>query len=140
MLVELEARWENLRAGRLSAGPSTLQELQANQRTYEVFHAKLVAYNKRYAPVHIPELLLNNPARLGPWCKKMAGLFAELNDAVPFPTHLLEKAYRLADGIASRKGRERVVRPTAAGVRSAAAELDGLAAWCMELARADAAA
>src|SRR5437763_13273146 len=41
VLVDLEARWENLRACRKSSGPSTLQELQGNQRAYEVFHAKL---------------------------------------------------------------------------------------------------
>jgi hypothetical protein len=139
VLVDLEARWENVRASRTSAGPSTLQELQGKQRSYEVFHAKLVAYNKRYTPLHIPELLLNNPARLGPWCKTMGALFAELDNAVPFPAHLLEKVYRLADGIASRKGSDCAARPTPAGVRSAARELDDLAAWCAELAGAAAA-
>jgi hypothetical protein len=138
VLLDLEASWENLRASRTSAGLSTLPELKGNQRAYEVFHAKLVAYNKRYAPPHIAELLLNTPARLGPWCKKVSALFAELDDGVPFPANLLEKAYRLADGIASKKGWNRPGRPTPAGVRSAARELDDLAAWCAELGRASA--
>jgi hypothetical protein len=139
VLVDLEARWENLRASRKSAGPSTLQELQSNQQAYEVFHAKMVAYNKRYAPPHIPELLVNTPLRLELWCKKMGALFAELDGGVPFPAHLLEKAYRLADGIATRLSRDRAARPPPEGVRSATQELDGLATWCAELARADAA-
>jgi hypothetical protein len=139
VLVDLEARWENVRASRKLAGPSTLQELQGNQRAYEVFHAKLVAYNKRYAPPHIPELMVNTPLRLELWCKKMGALFAKLDGGVPFPAHLLEKAYRLADGIATRQGRDRAARPMPAGVRLATQELHGLATWCAELARADAA-
>ena len=90
VLLDLEASWENLRASRTSAGLSTIQELKGNQRAYEAFRARLVAYNKRYAPPHIPELPLNNPARLGPWCKKMSALFAELDDGVPFPANLRE--------------------------------------------------
>jgi hypothetical protein len=137
VLVDLEARWENLRASRTSAGPSTIQELQGKQRAYEAFHAKLVAYNKRCAPPHITTLLVNTRVQLEHWCKKMGALFAEVS-GVPFPAHLLEKAYRLADGIATRQGRDRAARPTPAGMRSATQELDGLAMWCAELARADA--
>src|SRR5437763_12172973 len=93
VLVDLEARWDNLRASRSSAGPCTLQELQGNQRAYELFHAKLVAYNKRYAPPHVAELLVNTPVRLELWCKKMAALFADLDGGVPYPAHLLSTAY-----------------------------------------------
>jgi hypothetical protein len=140
VLVDLEARWENLRASRALAGAFTLLDLQGNQRAYEVFHAKLVAYNKRFAPPHIPELLVNTALRLELWCKKMGTLFAELEGRVPFPAHLLEKAYRLADAVAVRKGRDRAVPPMPSGPRSAAQELDSLAAWCAEVARTDAAA
>ena len=31
---------------------------------YDAFRGKLVAYNRRYAPAHVPELLLNTPPRL----------------------------------------------------------------------------
>jgi hypothetical protein len=139
MLVDLEARWENLRASRTTAGPATLQALQGNQRAYELFHARLVAYNKRYAPPHIPEVLINTPLRLNQWCTKMGALFAELSAAVPFPDHLMEKAYRLADGIATRQGRDRAPRPTPTTERAAGQELVGLATWCATLVRADAA-
>jgi hypothetical protein len=139
VLVELEAHWENLRAARTSAGPSSLQELQRNQRAYEAFHSKLIAYNKRHAPAHIPELLINTADRLEQWCDKMSALFAGLADGAAFPSQLLEKAYRLADRIATQKRCERAVRPTP-GARSAVRELQVLVKWCTELPDARAAA
>jgi hypothetical protein len=140
VLVELEAHWENLRASRTSARPSSLQELQGNQRAYETFHAKLVAYNKRHAPAHLPERLINTAVRLEQWCDKMSALFTELADGVAFPTQLLEKAYRLADRIATRKKCNCAARPASGGTRSAARELEVLAKWCAELPDAAAAA
>ena len=65
LLVDLEARWENLR--KLKLGHS-LQDLKARQKAYDTFHAKLVAYNRRYTPMHVAELLLNTPLRLALWC------------------------------------------------------------------------
>src|SRR5258708_473313 len=72
-LVELEACWENLRspASRRADAQSTPGALNARQKAYDAFRAKLTAYNKRYRPAHIPELLLNTPARLGTWCRAM---------------------------------------------------------------------
>ena len=138
VLVDLEARWENLRASRASAKPSSLRELQGIQRAYENFHGKLVAYNKRYAPAHIPEMLINSSVRLQQWCTHMSALFGALAEGVAFPTHLLEKAYRLVDGIATRRNYERAVRPASCGARSAARELAMLAAWCSDLRNTDA--
>src|SRR5260370_16168919 len=71
LLVELEACWENLRkatARHVDAG-SRLKDLSARQKAYDAFRIRLVAYNKRYAPAHVPELLLNNPARLETSCR-----------------------------------------------------------------------
>src|SRR5579871_5391690 len=67
LLVELEARWENLRTNRLPSPevPPTTQDLHGKQKAYEAFRLKLAAYNKRYTPAHVPELLLNTPTRLG---------------------------------------------------------------------------
>jgi hypothetical protein len=140
VLVDLEACWENLRASRASAKPSSLRELQGIQRAYEIFHGKLVAYNRLYTPVHIPELLINTSVRLEQWCKQMSALFGAVAEEVAFPTHLLEKAYRLADRIATRRNCERAVRPASGGARSAAPELEMLAAWCSGLRNTDAAA
>ena len=71
LLVELEARWENLRKppSPTPEVPYSTQELHGRQKTYEAFRARLAAYNQRYRPAHIPELLLNTPARLGLWCR-----------------------------------------------------------------------
>jgi hypothetical protein len=138
VLVDLEARWENLRASRAPAKASTLRELQGIQRAYENFHGKLVVYNRRYTPAHIPELLINTSIRLEQWCKQMSALFGALAEGVAFPTHLLEKAYRLADGVATRRNCNRAVRPASGGARSAAREFDMLAAWCSDLRNAGA--
>jgi hypothetical protein len=51
LLVDLEVRWENLRKVNLG---HNLQDLQARQRAYDAFHAKLVVYNRRYTPTHLP--------------------------------------------------------------------------------------
>lgn len=140
VLVELEARWENLRASRSAGRPSSLPELQTNQRAYEAFHGKLVAYNRSHAPAHVPELLINTAVRLEQWCTRMSALFTELADGAAFPTQLLDKAYRLADGIATRRKCNRAFRPASGGARSAPRELEALAKWCTELPTADAAA
>jgi hypothetical protein len=144
VLVELEARWENLRASRPSGRPASLQELQTIQRAYEAFHGKLIAYNRSHAPAHVPELLINTSVRLEQWCNRMSALFTgvaeRVADGVAFPTQLLEKAYRLADGIATRRKCDCASRPASGGERSPARELDALAKWCAELPTADAAA
>jgi hypothetical protein len=139
LLVDLEARWENLRGtpARAPGGPGT-QDLQGKQKAYEAFRARLAAYNKRYAPAHAAELLLNTPSRLGKWCRAMGRLYAQVEDhaQAPCPVHLVEKAYRWADRVADRAQRERLVRPAAPATLAAAIrDLDALAQWCDGLAR-----
>jgi hypothetical protein len=138
VLVDLEARWENLRKPLAAApeGPSSTQELHTKQKAYEAFRAKLLAYNKRFRPAHVPELLLNTPARLGTWCRRMRDLYVVLENAAPppCPVHLVEKAYRWADRVAVRTGkdpRSRAAPP--ATLRAAIQELEALARWCDEL-------
>src|SRR4051812_17148601 len=76
VLLDLEARWENLRAARAGTpqGPSVTQDLQGMQRAYDAFRAQLRAYQLRYSPAHASELLLNTPARLGKWCRQVRDL------------------------------------------------------------------
>jgi hypothetical protein len=135
LLVDLEARWENLR--KLNPGHS-LQDLQARQKAYDAFHAKLVAYNRRYTPPHVPELLLNTPLRLALWCRKMPDLYRQVKHVPPghCPVHLLEKAHRWADHIATRLQTEPASRPVALpGTSHDMAEaLEALAQWCDALA------
>src|SRR5262249_54019030 len=117
LLVDLEARWENLRttAAKPSAGQPTLLELQAKQKAYEAFRTKLAAYNQRFAPGHVPELLLNTPTRLGLWCRAMRQLYLRVEQEPQghCPAHLLEKAYRCADRVAAKIGKGQVNRSTA---------------------------
>src|SRR5579875_1490727 len=75
LLVEFEARWEKLR--KLNLGHS-LQDLKARQKAYDAFQTKLVAYNRRYTPMHVTELLLNTSLRLALWCRKMRDLYLQV--------------------------------------------------------------
>jgi hypothetical protein len=140
LLVDLEARWENLRSSpSRPAEASTIRDLNSKQKAYEAFRAKLAAYNKRYTPAHVPELLLNTPARLGTWCRRMRDLYlrAERHPQTHCPAHLLEKASRWADRVADRLNRSRPAHPAPPGsIRAAFEALDALARWCDELARA----
>ena len=140
-LVELEARWENLRKTPSWAprGPSTLQDLQGKQKAYEAFRSKLAAYNKRYTPAHVPELLLNTPVRLGKWCRWMRDLHQQLASSpqTACPGQLVEKAYRWADWVAGRLGKDKFNRgKPVEDVAGAIQELDGVCRWCDELAAA----
>src|SRR5262245_52586115 len=135
LLVDLEARWENLR--KVAPGYS-LKNLQARQKAYDAFHAKLVAYNRRYTPAHVPELLLNTPLRLALWCRKMRDLYRQVEQLpqVHGPVHLLQKAYRCADHLATRLQTDPASRPAALSGTShdTAGALEALAEWCDALA------
>jgi hypothetical protein len=134
ILVDLEARWENLRhrAGTEQMASST-QELQGRQQAYETFRSKVVAYNKQYTPAHVPELLLNTTSRLGTWCRRMRNLYIRVeNDRrIPCPVNLLAKAYRWADRVALRMNKapaRRVALPST--VRDAIEGLAVVIGWC----------
>ena len=135
LLVDLEARWENLRKVNLG---HNLQDLQARQKAYYAFRAKLVVYNRRYTPTHVPELLLNTPLRLALWCRKMRDLYRQV-EHIPrghCPVHLLEKASCCADHLATRLHTDPASRPAALPVTShdTAGALEALAQWCDALA------
>ena len=134
LLVDLEARWENLR----QTSPGDMQDLHGRQKAYDAFRTKLVAYNKQYKPAHVPELLLNNPSRLGLWCQAMRDLFLQVEHDPKgrCPVHLLEKAYRRADQIGARMNQDSVSRPTPPGtIRDVIGELEVLGQWCARLTR-----
>jgi hypothetical protein len=136
-LVDLEARWENLRDTPTSApGSLSLGELQKKQNAHRLFQEQLAVYNRRYTPAHIPELLLNTPARLGKWCQRMRELClrVEQSGQGQCPDHLVEKAYRRADKLARRLGKAPVPRQTVAGtLRNIVSELEKLGKWCNDL-------
>lgn len=141
-LADLEAGWENLRkTPSLATDVSDSREdLHGRQRAYEIFRAKLAAYNQVYKPAHVPELLLNTPSRLSVWCRRMRDLYqlVEQNPRVHAPVHLLEKAYRWADRVSSRMNKEKVARVAPpASVQAAIQELEAVGKWCDDLTRVE---
>jgi hypothetical protein len=138
-LVEMEACWENLRRTP-SSDPTvtaTKSDLLARQKAYDVFRARLVAYNKECRPQHVPELLLNNPSRLGTWCRRMRDLFLLVqHDAeCQCPVSLVEKAYWCADRISLRLNEPCVRRSTTqTTMEGAILALEALSRWCDALA------
>jgi len=140
LLIEMEAQWENLRKERSHTPqlrPQTAEDLSRVQRSYEAFRSKLLAFNKKYTPAHVTDLLLNYPNRLGPWCRRMRDLYrqVEQHPRIPCPVHLLEKAYRWADGMAGLMGKEPFRRSMPlTTIQAAIGELEALARWCDELA------
>ena len=138
LLVELEARWENLRKhpAREPVPGAATEDLRGIQQAYEAFRAKLAAYDRRYKPAHVPELLLNTPSRLGRWCRAMRDLYLRVeHDAkARCPVQLLEKAYRWADRVGARVNKGRVSRPSPpATIRDAIRALEALGRWCDDL-------
>jgi hypothetical protein len=139
VLVDLEARWENLRqtAAQSPEVRSLLLDLQDKQKAYEAFRVKLAAYNKHYTPAHRPELLLNTPSRLGMWCRTMRDLYLQVEHDPQghCPVHLVEKAYRWAERIGVRLNQDRISPSTPPGtIHAAIANLEALVQWCNELA------
>jgi hypothetical protein len=135
VLLDLEARWENLRAARQETPQvsSLARDLLVMQKAYDAFRVQLKAYQARFAPTHAPELLLNTPARLGGWCRQVRHLHLRAGQSAQAhsPVHLLEKAYRWADRLAGKRGKDRVSRATPPGPAEAVfRDLEALAAWC----------
>jgi hypothetical protein len=140
LLVDLEARWENLRRTplRSSEVESSTQDLQGKQKAYDSFHAKLVAYNKKYTPMHVPEMLLNTPSRLARWCWTMRALYlrVEHEPRGHCPVHLLEKGYQWANRMGVRMNKGSVSRSTPPDtIRAAIRDLEALGQWCDDLAK-----
>jgi hypothetical protein len=139
-VVEMEASWENLRTNRVAnRGKHAKDSLIAVQRSYEAHHSRLVAYNQRHRPAHVPEQLLNTPKRLRGWCLEMSDLFGivKADSTAPCPLSLLEKAYRRAEGIASRVRQAppaRRIPPQT--IQAAIEDLQAVAVWCASLERA----
>jgi hypothetical protein len=138
LLVDLEARWENLRKTPFQASEAgdTMQDLQRKQKAYDAFHAQLVAYNKLYTPAHVPELLLNTPSRLGIWCSRMRDLYliVENDPQGHCPVNLVEKAFRWADHVGNRMNKDRLSRSIPPStIRAAIRDLEALGQWCDDL-------
>jgi hypothetical protein len=133
LLVDLEARWENLRKTPATDAAAATMDLVERQKSYESFRVKLVAYNDRHTPAHVPELLLNTPSRLRAWCRRMRDLYRQVehDPRGHLPAHLLDKAYRCADRVGVRLNKDLISRsPPPATIRAAIRDLEALVAWC----------
>jgi hypothetical protein len=135
VLLDLEARWENLRAARSGTAKVTpvTPDLLAMQRAYAAFRTQLRIYQASFSPTHAPEFLLNTPARLGKWCRQVRDLHLRAGHAGPAhcPVHVLEKAYRWADQLSGKRGTERASRAMPPETAEALIrDLEAVAAWC----------
>jgi hypothetical protein len=135
VLLDLEARWENLRAARSGTAKVTpvTPDLLAMQRAYAAFRAQLKVYQTRFSPMHATELLLNTPARLAKWCRQVRDLHRRAGHPAHArcPAYVLEKAYRWADQLTGKRGTERVSRGMPPETAEALIrDLEAVAAWC----------
>jgi hypothetical protein len=129
-VLDLQSRWENLRA---EVGDSTTQ-LQSLQKAFEAYRVRLSEYVVRYRNEHIPDLSPSGLDRLGAWCRAVRAVFRRAGDC-EWPAHVVAKALRMADRIAERVKAERVGRespPT--DMAGAVRQLDAIIAWCETLA------
>ncbi|HEX4610719.1 MAG TPA: hypothetical protein VH092_21190 [Urbifossiella sp.] len=134
-VMELQACWENLRDDP-TAGGAHGPGLRERQRRYDAFRAGLAGYTARYRAGEIPELTLNSPERVGLWCRAVRAVCGRAGVGAEAPVHVVGKAYRLADRIATRLKVPVADRDgQTAGMENAIRGLDAIIAWCDGLGR-----
>jgi hypothetical protein len=129
-VMDLQACWENLRDDP-DASHANGPGLRERQRRYDAFRSALTTYTARHKSASLPELTLNAPERLGGWCRAVRIVCERAGAEAEAPVHVVGKAYRLADRIASRlkvapAAREEKVEGVYAAIRA----LDAIIAWC----------
>jgi hypothetical protein len=127
-VLDLQSRWENLRAG----GTASTAQLQALQGAFETYRVLMAAYTARDRGEPVPELSPTKPGRLGAWCRTVRAVLSRA-DGGECPTHVLEKAHRVADRIAARVQAEPAGRESPTDLAGAIRQLDAVIAWCDEL-------
>jgi hypothetical protein len=125
-VLDLQSRWENLRA---EVGDS-MTHLQPLQKAFETYRARRAEYVARYRSEHIPDLSPSGPERLGAWCRAVCALLRRAGEC-ECPANTVVKALRMADRISARVKVEQVGRESpphdAAG---AIQQLDAIISWC----------
>ena len=124
-MLDLQSRWENLRA----EGTQSTAQLQALQAAFEAYRARMAAYTARDRGEPVPELSPTKPGRLGAWCRTVRAVLGRA-DGGECPTHVLEKAHRMADRIAARVKAEPAGRESPTDLAGAIRQLDRVIAWC----------
>lgn len=132
LLVEAEARWENLPLADVrDKAVSARQTLLNKQKAFDAYRTHLTAYIGRYGRTPDAEWSTSTPVRLAAWCRRMRDVFRQVLPTSGCPIHLMEKAYRRADHIATRLGRKPVGRTTPlADLQDAIGDLATVAEWC----------
>lgn len=134
-ILDLQARWENLRGAPTGAPGFSTPDLHGRQKAYDAFRTRLAAYSAKYPAPHLPEVTLNTPERVGTWCRAVRAVLRRAGaEQVEYPAHLLAKAHRLADKVATRLGKAPADREAGAGTAAAALRnLDAVVEWCDQL-------
>lgn len=126
-VLDLQARWENMRAG----SKTSTGQLHELQKAFEAYRASRAAYTGRGSEDQVPELTPSGPDRLGRWCRTVRAVCRRADPGCGHPAHVLAKVYHLADRIAVRvrtapPGRGEPPTDMAGAVR----QLGEIVAWC----------
>ena len=124
-VLDLQSRWENLR----DDGTQSTAQLQALQAAFEAYRARMAAYTARDRSEPVPELSPTKPARLVAWCRTVRAVLSRA-DGGECPTHVVEKAHRVADRIAARVQAGPAGRESPTDLAGAIRQLDLVIAWC----------
>lgn len=124
-VLELQSRWENLRA---DGNHSTVQ-LQSLQNAFEAYRSRLANFVARDQSDAIPELTPTKPGRLGIWARTVRAVLKLADDRI-CPTHIVAKAHRVANQIAIRLKSQQGVWETPTDMPGAIFQLDRVIAWC----------
>jgi len=114
-ILNLQARWDGL----LAVKAKEVTALHAKQKANDAFRAALRDYTEKYSTARVPEPSHVMPDRMAMWCRTLRALFLKAEGVDP--TEVMDRAYRLADRIAARAGKDPVDRQSG---------LDGVIAWC----------
>jgi hypothetical protein len=133
-VLDLQARWENMREDRGQAGDGfTIPALQGRQKAYDAFQIRLAAYSSKYRSAQVPEPTLNTPERVGMWCRAVRGVLRRAAEGHPgeYLSHVVAKAYRLVERIAARIQKDPPQHGSASENTGAAIlHLDLVIDWC----------
>jgi hypothetical protein len=129
-VLELQARWENHRDDPAMSAAST-PDLQARQKAFDAFQTAWNGYVSQYRQARLPEPTQNMPERLAIWSRALRAVFRRTEAS--YPTHVMNKVYRLVARTAARMHREPVERIASEDLAGAIRELENVIAWCDSL-------
>lgn len=132
-VIDLQARWENLRGPIGSESGASVLALHGRQKAYEAFRTRLVGYTTRFRAEDVPDATLNTPTRVVAWCRVVRAILgrAEREPVGDPPVHLVAKAHRLADRLALLMMKDPIGKgPQPDNLSAAIRDLDEVITWC----------